>query len=302
MEEHWKRSDIRRLVWIAVGSMLGLVILLKILIGDVPSDSTSLTRIGLELLDGTITALIATLVLTAIVAYASPSNLSRDRLRVVYPGEISNLFDEELIKSNRWEFVGGFGRFVRTRVLPELASRALSRHIPIHLSAVILDPRNKTACQAMARHRNAIHNVDGKHNWDVKSIQIQLASTIVMFARHAAASPGQEIRLYLSGSFNLQRIDIGENRAFITYEDRLAPAISYHKNFYLYQSQLKSAQICRGQAKPVALEKATRGHYHVTAKYVEETLRACSVTVSGFGSDDFKIIAKICEDAINPYA
>lgn len=230
---------------------------------------------------------------------AAPSiSIAEDKngLIEIEPRKITKEFDELLASANRWRYKGNFGRYMRGKVLPTLASKS-----NLHITACLIDPTILELCQKHAYYRNNINSIDKGKHYDASAVALEVIVTIVICAWYVA-NKRTTIELYLSPVFDPVRIDANDDAMILTVEDRRSSALKITKEHFTFEHFDLQMQFSRQQAKRVNLEgmQERRTIADVEAGDVENLLKQLNMTelLNTLGAEK---ILLACKEARNPY-
>ncbi|MFP3978703.1 hypothetical protein [Marinobacter sp. KMM 10035] len=170
-----------------------------------------------------------------------------DGLQEIHPKNITKEFDVLLSNAGRWRYKGNFGRYMRGKVLPTLASKA-----NFHISVCIIDPNNRELCEEHARYRNSINSIDKGKKYDLNSVALEVVVTIIICAWYVT-NKNIAIDLHLTSVFDPVRIDANDDAMIITVEDRRSPALKITNGHFMFEHFDLQMQFSRQQAKRVTL-------------------------------------------------
>ena len=161
--------------------------------------------------------------------------------------KITTEFDKLLTSATRWKYQGNFGRYLRGKVLPTLASKT-----NVQVLVCLIDPANQDLCARHAEYRSNINAIDKGRKYDSVSVSLEVMVTIVIAAWYAR-NKSMDIGIFLSSKFDPIRIDGNDEAIILTVEDRRSPALMItHKHFTASHFNLQM-QTARDQARKIEL-------------------------------------------------
>ena len=166
-------------------------------------------------------------------------------LEEIHPRNITKEFDLLLSNAGRWRYKGNFGRYMRGKVLPTLASKA-----NFHISVCIIDPTIEGLCEEHARYRNSINSIDKGKKYDAENVALEVIVTIVICAWYVTNKKAV-VDLYLSTVFDPVRIDANDNAMILTVEDRKSPALKITSDHFMFEHFDLQMQFSRQQARNI---------------------------------------------------
>ncbi|WP_345956699.1 hypothetical protein Q9323_07765 [Pseudomonas fulva] len=210
--------------------------------------------------------------------------------------EITVEFEKLLDSATRWRYQGNFGRYLRGKVLPTLASKT-----NVQVLACLIDPANQELCARHAEYRGNINAIDKGKKYDSATVSLEVMVTIVIAAWYAR-NKGMDISIFLSGKFDPIRIDGSDEAMILTVEDRRSPALKITQKHFTANHFNLQMQTARDQARKINLGGMRHGIQlaEIDSNDVESVL-----ATAGLGESCKKItaqaIAAACITSKNPY-
>lgn len=242
-------------------------------------------------------AILTSLFLLWVISSFIPRNKRVEGLVELEAGKITIEFDQLLSTATRWRYKGNFGRYMRGKVLPTLATRQ-----NCHISACVIDPRNRELCEKHAHYRGQINSIDKGKTYDENAVALEVLVTIVICAWYSANSRAV-VELYLSASFDPVRIDSNDEAMILTVEDRRSPALMVKESHFTYEHFETSMEFARNQGTQVTLQWVRRG---IELAQIEEEDVISVLTNAGMQELCTRItpaaILQACRASRNPYA
>lgn len=241
-------------------------------------------------------AVLTSLFLLWVISSFIPHNKTGEGLVELEAGKITKEFDELLRTATRWRYKGNFGRYMRGKVLPTLAGRQ-----NCHISACVIDPKDKELCTKHADYRSKINSIDKGKRYDADAVALEVLVTVVICAWYAA-NRRATVELYLTASFDPVRIDSNDDAMILTVEDRRRPALKITRNHFIYEHFETSMEFARNQGSKVNLEGMRR---HIELAQIEE--RDVSTVLARAGMTELcqritpAKIVRACIEVKNPY-
>lgn len=211
--------------------------------------------------------------------------------------KITAEFDKLLASATRWQYQGNFGRYLRGKVLPTLASNNNN----IQVKACLIDPADEQLCAKHAEYKGDINAIDKGKKYDSEAVSLEIMVTIVIAAWYAR-NKSMDISIYLSGKFDPIRIDGNDEAMILTVEDRRSPALMITKKHFTashFNLQMKTAQ---NQARKIDLCGMRHGIQlaHIDSQDVENVLKSAGLEDICKKITTEAIIAE-CKSLRNPY-
>lgn len=235
--------------------------------------------------------------MAGIVALVSIIPSSNDgEIIEVPPKEITKEFDKMLSKARRWRYKGNFGRYLRGKVLPTLASKP-----DVHISACLIDPQNKDLCEKHAEYRGSINSIDKGRKYDSRIVALEVVTTIII-ASWYESNNNMDIKIYLSGEFDPIRIDANDDAMMLTVEDRRSPALMITSRHFTADHFNLKMRTTRDQARLININGMRKGIplSGIQDKDVRSVLSTANLSsILGFIST--ADIIESCNNSKNPY-
>lgn len=210
--------------------------------------------------------------------------------------EITAEFEKLLASASRWQYQGNFGRYLRGKVLPTLASKN-----NVQVKACLIDPANKDLCATHAEYRGNINAIDKGKKYDSAAVSLEVMVTIVIAAWYAR-NKGMDISIYLSGKFDPIRIDGNDEAMILTVEDRRSPALMITQKHFTANHFNLQMQTARDQARKIDLGGMRHG-----IQLAEIEPKDVANVLSKAGLDEIckqitaQAITAACKSSRNPY-
>ncbi|HAC88084.1 MAG TPA: hypothetical protein DCF95_09075 [Gammaproteobacteria bacterium] len=217
-------------------------------------------------------------------------------LEEIHPRKITKEFDALLSSAGRWRYKGNFGRYMRGKVLPTLASKA-----NFHISVCIIDPTDPNLCEEHARYRNSINSIDKGKKYNAETVALEVVVTIIICAWFVR-NKNIAIDLYLSTVFDPVRIDANDHAMILTVEDRRSPALKITSDHFMFEHFDLQMQFSRQQAKSINVSglKESDTVAALEARNIEAFLEGIGMSdlCSQLGAEN---ILAACRNVRNPY-
>ena len=303
MQEILKNKYIRRLFWIITISFLIILFFLRFYVfNDLTENSTEINLFLADLCEDLIASLITTVAIGSFIFYVAPKLDPKDGAEFIHSTDFEKYFTTVLkSKPDTWYFRGGFGRYLRSVVLPNLHEVAKDA-TRVNITAQILNPKNERLCKLHAALRNTVKNADNKTDWDLDEVKINLYATIVSCAIYESMNSYLNISVYLIDFFSSDRVDISTNSGIITKDDQKAPGLKFNKSSIHYKTYMADLHVTQQQAIDVVNKlSVVRKIGEVSADNAKEVLEELGFNET-FNLDQFQKIANLVNEQKNPYA
>ncbi|MEZ9893427.1 hypothetical protein AB4356_13720 [Vibrio lentus] len=255
-------------------------------------------------LDGLLVSLIITVVIGAFLFWIKPEEMKNATIDIAEPRELPELFETAFPISDIWYYKGGCGRYFRTKTLPEMALWARKKSISREIRAVVLNPLDMRLCEKHATYRKSTASVAKESGrWNNFKVRTELCATIFSTLVYQVEEPMLRINLSLSSSYSVFRIDLSNDYAIITKEDRSSPAIICHSGTHFYRSYKDEVLMASNQG--INVKKLNRSELNmdaVTGALVKDVLCEVELVDSNMDDEFFSEVARILNENKNPYA
>jgi hypothetical protein len=210
--------------------------------------------------------------------------------------EITAEFEKLLDSATRWRYQGNFGRYLRGKVLPALASKT-----NVQVLVCLIDPANQELCARHAEYRGNINAIDKGKKYDSAAVSLEVMVTIVIAAWYAR-NKGMDISIFLSGKFDPIRIDGSDEAMILTVEDRRSPALMITQKHFTANHFNLQMQTARDQARKINLSGMRHG---IQLAEIDSNDVASVLETAGLGGICKQITAQVittaCKASKNPY-
>jgi hypothetical protein len=301
MIENLKTSHERKYFFLVVGLLLVVIFLLRYFV--LPNYYESKVEFNYltlySILENFFVSFLITIGLGLFVFWLLPKNRANAQMRILQPIEIGSTIVNARVDTEKWFFNGGSGRYTRSQTLPFLAELSRQKNRGIDVSILIMNPKNESLCQKYADYKNSLRTAKMKGKRDIKSVKVDLISTIVSCHVWKYEQSSLNIKLGLKDSFSLFRTDISSNAAIITKEDPSEPAIYYEKETFFYIAHIEDLKQTFNQVNVIEiLPFCSRNELDV--KKVEELLKKLGLDAIVDQKDFDNIVSNVLDNK-NPY-
>lgn len=210
--------------------------------------------------------------------------------------EITAEFEKLLDSATRWRYQGNFGRYLRGKVLPALASKT-----NVQVLVCLIDPANQELCARHAEYRGNINAIDKGKKYDSAAVSLEVMVTIVIAAWYVR-NKAMDISIFLSGRFDPIRIDGSDEAMILTVEDRRSPALMITQKHFTVNHFNLQMQTARDQARKINLGGMRHG---IQLAEIDSNDVASVLETAGLGGICKQITAQVittaCKTSKNPY-
>ena len=140
-------------------------------------------------------------------------------------------FDSMVEAPTGWMFRGGTGRWFRSVAVPSVAR--LTHGSPA-VTALLLDPRNREACEAYARFRKQSRWYSDDTLFG-RGVQPEILATIYSLIR-VHGSTRTNVSVAFTGTYGLSRFDANEKQMIVTTPSRDNPPLLVMRSHWLYHA------------------------------------------------------------------
>lgn len=304
MIEKLETKQSRKMFFVLIGLLLITIFLIQHLLipymKGIPIiiDSSILENI----LDKLFISVLVTVGLASFIFWLNPRNKKNAQMKILQPVEIGQNFVDARNKTQRWWFNGSSGRYTRSITLPSLADACRRDNKQIEVVIQMLNPNNNELCEAYANYRNALRTASKSNSKrTLKSVQQDLLATIVSAYMWKTEQPQLNIKVGLKDHFSLFRIDLSTNKAIITKEDPIEPAILYESGTFFYDAYYNDLVQTLNQAKSLNMSIGFVTESQLSAQNVKELIDKLELS-SNINDKDISIILELVKDKRNPYS
>jgi hypothetical protein len=252
-----------------------------------------------EILDKLFSSVLVTIGLATFIFWLTPKNKLNAQMKIIQPIEIKDIFKKSMLETDFWIFNGGSGRYTRNQTIPNLALLSQEKNKSIDISIVIINPKNEDVISQYADYKNSLRTSKKREKKTIKSVQLDLITTILSCHIWKTEQPLLNINLYLKNHFSIFRIDISTKKVIITKEDPNEPAILFEKETFFYTSQIEEQKQVLKQFSKVNLLKFV-GLKNINASEIKNLSTQLNLDIL-LKEEDYKEILKKIKSNENPY-
>jgi hypothetical protein len=268
-----------------------LLLIFRFLLGD-----HDWPEIAGDILESLISTFVAALGIAIFLRFFVPRDPGIE-VNLIEPRDLQDEFPSLLQEAMSWKYKGNFGRYFRTSVLSVLSRRVNEKHIAVEVECMVIDPDNVKLCELHASSRNAVRAADGKQDWTVRDVRVEVYATILCCFIYKNTL---NIRLGLLNYFESPRFDISPESIIITREDKKAPAVKINKESYLFHAIVRDYHVAMSQSRVINLQRNNLSLKEIDHKKAAEILIGADLDKDFINSE----IKAICDQAAkkeNPY-
>lgn len=256
-----------------------------------------------NILNGLVTSTIITITVGVFVYWLQPEIAKNAKIEIENQHALGEMFSTAFSKTDLWYYKGGCGRYFRTKTLPEIAKYARKKTQSKEVLVVILDPTDIDLCKKHAIYRSGTASQEIEtEKWTLEKVRLELFSTIVTTLVIQVNEPLLRITISLCSHYSSFRIDLSDEYAVITKEDRNAPAIICHKDTYFYKAYKDEVVLSLNQSKKLnKIDYLDLNLGDITAENVKDILKEIGVYDSALNDSFYGSVASVCKLKKNPY-
>ncbi|MGN9908388.1 hypothetical protein ACTMTJ_12660 [Phytohabitans sp. LJ34] len=223
-----------------------VILLLRFLRFQESVDADGWERTLGEILDSLLAATITGLAIGLAYALLVPKR-ELDSIEVLQPRAIARVIETDARGSTTWAIRARTASYFARAILPVLKENALRTGRSIKIRVQLLDPSNATALDAYARFRSNHPGASAK--WNAARVRTEILSTILAAAICRNEAPRLEIEIGFSPDFWVLSLDLSDDSAFITGQNRGEPALCIRRTSELFSGWVEEFDagfsICR---------------------------------------------------------
>lgn len=306
MNEILRRKHSRYLFYVSMTFLILFVFALRysVLPFYYPDTASDIGGAYALFLNGVVTSLLVTIIIGSFMYWIQPKSMSNAKIEIEDQNALNEIFEAAFGSTEIWYYKGGCGRYFRTKTLPSIALAARRKSQSKEILVVILDPTNDDLCEKHALYRSGMASQQvEKDKWDLFKVQSELFATIVSTVVAQVQEPLLRLSISLCSHYSSFRIDLSDDYAVITKEDRNAPAIICNKGTYFYKSYKDEVILSLNQSR--VLKKLKEAKFVITniqPSHVKDILHELELNHDCLNDEMLDKIAKTCREKDNPYA
>lgn len=207
--------------------------------------------------------------------------------------------------SNRWDFKGGTGTYLRAVTLPELVEKARQQRTQLSVKIDIINPGDERTCEAYARFRQTFarqHNAGEATSWTSDRTRKEAYATVLAACWHRQRLQTLEISVHLSSGVPTLRFDLAETGLIITQDDPNRVNLMVARGKPLYDYYVTELQQSREQSVRLDLRDAPALGEDPTADEVRTLCDSLGIPLpAAFTDPDVREIIEKALHAEDPY-
>ncbi|MFQ3545804.1 hypothetical protein Q7A53_17125 [Halobacillus rhizosphaerae] len=284
-------------------SLILFIILLLIRLLLMPALSNLLDENIFNIINTMIDALFSTGVSTVVIAslafWLTPRVVKKSQMEIVEPKQVKDYLERARETDEYW-FMGGTGRFTRSKTIPKLAIDARHSNFSKKIHIIMINPENRRVCEKYVDYRNKVKS-GLNQRWNYKKLKKEILSTIVAAYTWRKEQPLLEVEVGLIEHYSLFRIDLSTELAVITKEDPSEPALMCEKGTFFFKSYLEDLRLSLSQSRILTPKIDGIPFSKVNGEEVQKFVESLGIETDPFDIDDFEEMAKIVIKGENPY-
>lgn len=250
MNEIFSKQHYRRTFFIVVALVLLIALVTRFFVLPYyqPTQTISGAVLAGLLLDNLVVSLFIAVFLGGFVFWLTPEIVKRSTIEVIEPKQINGLLKSAAGGTHSWVYKGACGRYTRATTLPKLAETARMNGISREITICILNPKNEALCNAYATYRRSLKSCTSGKVWTRERVQEEVLATAVTALRYQFVEPLLHIRVFFVNHFSAFRLDISDEYAIVTKEDKDATALRADAGTYFYDSYKDDVRLTERQS------------------------------------------------------
>jgi hypothetical protein len=222
---------------------------------------------------------------------------------MIFGKEIGTCLRRALTSTNVWLHKGSSGRYLRAEVAPTLARAARDSSSGRDLRAQILDPDNEHVCNAYAEYRRGLASASrDNEGWSKARVREELLATILKLYILMIESPHLKIKLFLTNSFSIFRIDLSFGEVVVTTEDERDPAFRFSNTSDFYDAYRNEFNFSEKQAREIVLRSSGSHPITVDSNFLKTLFPSIKISIDGLDESAWTHIIQKFSTSRNPYA
>ncbi|MCG5461795.1 hypothetical protein MED01_006666 [Micromonospora sp. MED01] len=158
--------------------------------------------------------------------------LEVEQVEIIQPRLISGALEAAARDCTRWSIRARTASYFARVVAPLLRDNALRAGGSIEIKVQLLDPGNDKALEAYARYRS--NRPGASAVWSAARVRTEICSTILAMAVYRNEAPRLEIEVGLSSDFWVLSLDLCDEIAFITGQNKGQPCLCVRRTSQLF--------------------------------------------------------------------
>ncbi|GHF65187.1 hypothetical protein GCM10010218_53320 [Streptomyces mashuensis] len=226
-------------------------------------------------------------------------------VRALSGDELERALDRARRTTDRWEFKGGTGTYLRAVTLPVCVSEAqrLRRSLTVRID--IVNPADEQVCAAYAGFRRTFaHQLDTvrPEGWTVDRTRKEAYATVLAACWHRQRLTTLEIHVHLSSVVPTLRFDLSATCLIVTQDDPRRVNLLIERDRPLYDYYVTELHQAREQARTLDLGRTEPLSDEPTIDEVERLFRGLALPLpASFTDRDVSEIIDKALHAENPY-
>ncbi|MFI5836693.1 hypothetical protein ACIA5A_23735 [Micromonospora sp. NPDC051300] len=232
---------------------------------------------------------------------------SSSMVRVLHGSEVGQALAEAREHTDRWDFKGGTGTYLRAVTLPECLRLARRRNATLTVAVEIIDPADEEVCERYARFRRSLESdepTEQTEPWTVDRTRKESYATVLAACWYMQRSGLLTVELRLSAQMTTFRYDLSSSCVVITQENPRTPALRIDRGEVYYNRFNIELDYSRRQSRRVPVESAgqVRLDDEPSVEQVRRLFTALGLALPrSFGDREVADIVRKALQARNPY-
>lgn len=290
--QSWVTHNKKLTAIIIVMSLLILIIVRLFIFNETDTSGEPDYMLMLRLLlDALITTIIVTTSITFALRVLVPPKHDLNTEKFIDSYQIKDILSRAYLDSEKWQYFGQVGRYIRSNVLPKFVKHCYDNDKPGRIKILILNPENDRLCESYINLRKTSrNNNDGGNNWSLNRTKAELLTTILMLVYLDQKYGRVAIEAGFVDSLSIFRVDLSSNLVLVTQEDNQNPAILFDRNSIFYNSYLNEFVLVYGQSKKIAIQNAITPLNLTDSESIKKCMNEIDINPHGYDKEVFDSI------------
>jgi hypothetical protein len=229
---HPARSKVlRRWFFASVLLALALILVIRFTLAPSAANIPAWRQTLGSILDNLAAAAFTSLALGLAYVLLFPAE-EQSAVEVLQSHQIERVIIQSAREARRWAVRARTANYFTRVTLPQLADAALSSGGSVNVRMQVLDPENENLLASYARFRS--NHPGAATRWTTAKVRREIYAAILMAALVRGRAPRMDIEVGLSPAFWVMSLDLSDDMALLTGQDRGDPAMMIHRGSRFY--------------------------------------------------------------------
>jgi hypothetical protein len=226
-----RSQSVRRWYFASLGMALALLLITRFQVIGNPDPASHLVTFA-TVLDTLIASVVTSLVVGVAYVKLYPGD-AYPELEEVRSKDIASRISDSTRRTDEWRVKARTANYFSRVTLWELVDRSLTTgRGSIHIKVLVMDPDSEPLLRTYARYRS--NRRANSPAWNSQLVRDQVYATILQLVLARSEAPRIDVDLGLSPSLWLLSLDMSNEWAYVTGQDRGDPAIAIHQSSPFY--------------------------------------------------------------------